>query len=384
MLNFSDRVDLWLRLAFGVLILVGCYFVIQPFLTAIVLAAILAVVSWPMYNRALISFGNRSTLAATLMVLVMIITVLIPLSILTGVLAHQIPDVIDWFRNWVATGMPLPDWIERIPYIGTQIKDAFHFGFDPKAINQFLSKTIDPVTKWVLSVSMGIGNGLFQMALVAFISFFFYRDGQALARRLKLFLNRISGDLAKEYTNILVNTTRSVVFGVIGTAIGQGVVAAIGFLAAGVPGVVLLSFCVCVLSVVPMGPPIVWGGVALWLFANNEVGWGIFMVLWGTLAVSSVDNFIKPILISRGTTLPLALVFLGVFGGILSFGLLGLVLGPIVLSASIAMFQSWIRNPVKIGRVLAEVDGSEARASETVQEDGQFSGEMQDDNLPSR
>ena len=108
----------------------------------------------------------------------------------------------------------------------------------------------------------------------------------------------------------------------------------------------MLSFMVCILSVVPVGPPLVWGPVALWLYATGSPGYAIFLVFWGLLAVSSVDNFVKPILISRGTTLPLALVFLGVFGGILSFGFLGLVLGPILLSAGIAMIQAWLKHPV--------------------------------------
>ncbi len=345
MFNFRDRIDFWLRFGFGALILIGCYYVIQPFLTAIILAAILTVVSWPMYQRAVNSIGN-ATAAAALMITVIIITVLIPLSILSGVLAHQIPEVINWVKDWVTAGMPLPEWLLKLPYVGEVVNEYFHFGFDPKALSSFLQKSFDPVSKWILNISMGIGNGLFQLALVAFIAFFFYRDGQSLARRIRVSLDRISGGLAKEYSDILVNTTRSVVFGVIGTAIGQGVVAAVGFWLAGVPSVVLLSFAVCVLSVVPVGPPLVWGPVALWLCATGNVGWGVFLIVWGIAAVSSVDNFIKPILISRGSTLPLALVFLGVLGGIMSFGPLGIVLGPILLAASIAMFQAWIKNPV--------------------------------------
>ena len=368
MFNFRDRVDLWLRFAFGALILIGCYFVIQPFLTAIVLAAILAVVSWPMYRRALTSFGQNATLAAFVMISIIIITVLIPLSLLSGILAHQIPELVVWTRAWVQDGMPLPEWLVNIPYIGQSINDAFHFGFDPKALSGFLQKAFDPVTKWILSISVGIGNGLFQIALVAFIAFFFYRDGVKLARRMRVFLDRISGGLAKEYTDILVNTTRSVVFGVIGTAIGQGVAAAIGFMIAGVPGVVMLSFAVCVLSVVPVGPPIIWGGVALWQAATGNVGWAVFTCIWGIAVVSSVDNFIKPILISRGTTLPLALVFLGVLGGIMSFGPLGIVLGPIVLSASIAMFQAWIKNPIVRVEDAAAQPPSAAEAVESAPE----------------
>ena len=199
------------------------------------------------------------------------------------------------------------------------------------------------MTSWLVSVSLGVGNGLLQILLVAFISFFFYRDGEFLAVNIKRMLDKVSGGLADEFSSILLNTTRSVVFGVIGTAIGQGLVAAIGFIIVDAPGIVLLSFAVCVLSLVPMGPPLVWFPVALWLFATGSPGLAIFLCLWGVLAVSSVDNFLKPLLISRGTSLPLALVFLGVFGGLLSFGFLGLVLGPVFLAASIAMCQAWLR-----------------------------------------
>ena len=143
-----------------------------------------------------------------------------------------------------------------------------------------------------------------------------------------------------------------------------------GFWIAGVPSIAVLSSLVCVLSVVPVGPPLVWGPVALWLYATGNVGMAIFLVLWGTLAVSSVDNFLKPILISRGTSMPLALVFLGVFGGILSFGFLGLVLGPILLAATLALFKAWVANNpaiarqiVKTTRRLADDDKTPAKTS---------------------
>ena len=149
-------------------------------------------------------------------------------------------------------------------------------------------------------------------------------------------------------------------FGIIGTAIGQGLVAAVGFMIADVPNVLLLSFAVCMLSVVPVGPPLVWGPVALWLWSTGHVGMAVFMVVWGVAAVSSVDNFIKPVLIARGTTLPLALVFLGVFGGIISFGFLGLVLGPILLAAAIAMFSDWTKNP----NLLRRTKGTDGESEE--------------------
>lgn len=368
MINLRDRVDLLLRVAFGVLILVGCYFVISPFITSILLAAILAVVSWPFFEWLNDRFNGHSTLASSVMVLLIIVTILIPLTLVCMVLARQIPDVVYWVRDWIHAGMPLPNWLLSIPYLGQSISDAFKYGIDPEQVRTFIEKAADPLTKSVLSVSWGIGNGLFQLALVAFIVFFFYRDGPSLSKKTGMFINRISGGLATEFTAILVNTTRSVVFGVIGTAIGQGLVAAVGFIIAGVPGVVILSFTVCVLSIVPVGPPLVWGPVALWLYATGNVGMAVFMVLWGTLAVSSVDNFIKPILISRGTSMPLALVFLGVFGGIMSFGFLGLVLGPVLLAATLALFKEWTKNPIRIDKAIARVQRLKKDLTETAED----------------
>ena len=104
------------------------------------------------------------------------------------------------------------------------------------------------------------------------------------------------------------------------------------FLVCGIPNKTLLAFLVFILSMVPMGPPLVWVPVAIALYLKGEMGYAIFLALWGTFAVSSVDNFLKPMLISQGTPLPMALVFLGVFGGLLSFGFLGILLGPIFLS----------------------------------------------------
>lgn len=339
-----DRIDVLIRIAFGAIILLGCFMVLQPFLTAILFSAVLTVVSWPFYMRARSSFVGHKTLSASLMIGIMIITILIPIYILCAVLAQQIPVVIRWVRNWIVSGMPIPDWLASLPYVGESLMHLHSEGFiSAETVNSVFQTAVDPVTSWLVSVSLGVGNGLLQILLVAFISFFFYRDGEFLAVNIKRMLDKVSGGLADEFSSILLNTTRSVVFGVIGTAIGQGLVAAIGFIIVDAPGIVLLSFAVCVLSLVPMGPPLVWFPVALWLFATGSPGLAIFLCLWGVLAVSSVDNFLKPLLISRGTSLPLALVFLGVFGGLLSFGFLGLVLGPVFLAASIAMCQAWLR-----------------------------------------
>lgn len=345
MLSFSERIDVLIRVVLAVAVSIGCYFIIEPFLTAIVIAAILAVVTWPLFMRARVSMGGNTTFPAILMVFLIIVGVLIPTSFLLVAIAQQIPKAVEIVREWIASSFTIPPAIAEIPRIGPWLHDQLLFAIDPASLSSTLQKLLEPMSAWILNAAVNVSQGLLQLALVTFIVFFFYRDGAWFADRIKTLMRRVSGELSNELTNILVNTTRSVVFGLLGTALGQAIVAGIGFWIAGVPGVLMLSFMVFVLSIVPVGPPLIWGPAAIWLYSNGDPGMAAFLVLWGTLAVSSVDNFLKPVLIARGSSLPLALIFLGVFGGVIAFGFLGLILGPILLAVGLSMLQAWLRNP---------------------------------------
>lgn len=359
MLSFSERVDLLIRVVLAVAVSIGCYFIIEPFLTAIVIAAILAVVTWPLFASARSSAGGSTTLPALLMVFLIIIGVLIPSSFLLIALAQQIPKGISVIREWIASGFTIPPAISEIPGIGPWLHDQLLFAIDPASLSTTMQKLLEPLSAALLNAAVNVSNILLQLALVTFIVFFFYRDGAWFADRVQALMKRVSGDLSNELTKILVNTTRSVVFGLVGTALGQAVVAGIGFWIAGVPGILMLCTLVFVLSIVPIGPPLVWGPSAIWLYSQGETGMAVFLVLWGLLAVSSVDNFLKPILIARGSSLPLALIFLGVFGGVIAFGFLGLILGPILLAVGLSMLQAWLKNPI----LAAKLDPDRPRRS---------------------
>lgn len=344
-LRSDNHMDIIVQIILALLVGIGCYFIIEPFLTAIVLAAILAVVTWPLYVHARSSMAGATTMPALLMVGILVILVLIPLSFLLIAVAQQIPKAVTIGREWLASGFTLPDWIVDIPVVGAWLHEQLLFAIDPASLAPTLQKILEPLSAWVLHAAVNVSNGLFQLCLVTFIVFFFYRDGPWFAERSRDLMKRVSGDLSQELTDILVNTTRSVVFGLVGTALGQAIVASIGFWITDVPGILMLSFLVFVLSVVPIGPPLIWGPAAVWLYSTGDVGMAVFLTLWGTFAISSVDNFLKPLLISRGASLPLALVFLGVFGGVIAFGFLGLILGPILLAIGLAMLKAWLRTP---------------------------------------
>lgn len=161
-----------------------------------------------------------------------------------------------------------------------------------------------------------------------------------MAEQLSTAVVRIGGERGATLLNLAGNTVRGVVYGILGTALVQAVIAGIGFAVAGVPGVGVLTLLTFFLSIVPMGPPLVWGPAVFWLFHQGETGWGIFMIIWG-VGVSSIDNFIKPWLISRGSTMPFLLILFGVLGGAIAFGFIGVFLGPTLLAVAYRIIQEW-------------------------------------------
>jgi predicted PurR-regulated permease PerM len=161
-------------------------------------------------------------------------------------------------------------------------------------------------------------------------------------------MERLTGDRARALIEVTAGTVSRVVNGILGTALAQSVLALIGFWIAGVPGAMLLGLLTFFLSIIPVGPPLIWAPAAAWLYIHGEIGWAIFLVVWGLVLISSIDNVVKPYLISRSGSLPLLLVFLGVLGGLLAFGFIGVFIGPVILAVSYTLLSEWLR-PQQVG-----------------------------------
>ena len=174
MVNLRDRIDILIRILFGSAIAIGCYFVVRPFLTAITIAAIVTVVSWPLFFRFKTNLGNRPTPAAFLMVTLLVVCLIIPMMFLSAAVAQQLPSAISGITEYIRT-ISAPLWLKEIPVIGTWLYSQMAIVFQPQALADLMRKMIDPITREVFTIALSLGNGLVQMALVAFIAFFFYR-----------------------------------------------------------------------------------------------------------------------------------------------------------------------------------------------------------------
>lgn len=331
------------RLAAIVVVVFGCYQVLHPFIPALLFAAVVCTATWPVYHRLRDVVGGRVTWAALLMTLLLAVLVIGPSTLLALSLADDVASLFDGARSLLDHGpvMP-PDWLSEVPLVGTALSDYWHrIAASREELNSLLKSLFEPARIVLLGAGKAIGSSLVQLSFAAFIAFFFYRDGEQLVKAARTILEKLAGDLGDSLLSTINGTVIGIVHGIFGTALAQALVALIGFLIAGVPGALALAAGTFLLSMVPIGPPLIWGGAAIWLFVQGSVGWGIFMLAWGLLAVSSIDNVVKPYLISRASSLPLLLILLGVFGGIVAYGFIGIFIGPPMLAIGLTLVQLW-------------------------------------------
>ena len=340
-------------LAVGIL-LGGCTLIIAPFLPALLWAAIMSFTTWGLFQRLTKRLGGRETLAASLLVALMLVLIVLPLMYGLIKFGAEANDLYTQLKEQMQTGLPaLPDWIVGAPLVGSKLESWWHAlaAGDPQVQEQVKSALLW-VSGFLLQIAKAAGSGFGVLLLSCVLVLFFYIGGARGRFWLEGTLQHIGGNRAVELLHVAANTVKSVVYGILGTAAAQGVLAAIGFLMAGVPMVFPLGLGTAVLSLVPFGPALLWGPAAFWLYHEGHTAWAIFMVLWGTLVVSMADNIIKPLLIGKGTDLPLLLIMLGVLGGAMSFGLLGVFLGPTFLAVGFAVLRDWVEN--RAGKAPAE------------------------------
>jgi predicted PurR-regulated permease PerM len=326
------------------LLLGGCALILAPFATVLLWAAIMSFTSWGLFKRISHWLGDRDMLAAALLVSAMIIAIVLPLALALAAFAANAADVTRTIQHQIQDGLPmLPDWISGLPWAGERISQWW-IGLeegDPAVLAQLKAGFLR-ASDYLLIAGKAAGQGLGVLLLSCVFVFFFYIGGAQAGQWLALGLARMAGPGGAQLLDIAGRTVKSVVYGILGTAIAQGGLAAAGFALAGVPAPIVLGLGTALLSVVPFGPALLWIPAAAWLFQSGEIFWAGFVVAWGVLVVGTADNIIKPLVIGKGTDLPFLLILLGVLGGALSFGLLGVFIGPTLLAVGYAVLKDWV------------------------------------------
>jgi predicted PurR-regulated permease PerM len=344
------------RILMGLLmgaVALGCFVVLAPFLSAILWASILTFTTWPVYALLRARLGLRPGVASAVMVAITTIVVVIPLSLAAPGSATEVQQMERWLTGALTAGLPIaPGWIHDIPLAGPTISELWNrWAHDLSAMVAFFRPYFGIGVQFGLGLLLGLANGVLQFVLALFVAFFLYISGESIAERLVVIIRRIAGERADSLIAVTGETVRGVVYGILGTAVIQGMLTTFGLWISGVPSAVLLGVVAGAMSVLPIGAPIVWIPAAIWLLASGETGWGLFLIAWGGVVIGSADNIIRPYFIARGAKLPFLLTTLGVLGGALAFGLLGVFLGPVLLAVAYTLIQEWS------GRAEATPDG---------------------------
>ena len=335
------------RIILGLLLgglLVLAYSVLQLFLVPVAWAAIMAYTTWPLHLRLRRALGGRATLSAVLMALLLTAIFVLPLLWLVAVLRTELVSAYAAVAAYLAQGpRPLPDLVAAIPWLGDWLQQLLdQLARNPEALRQQIGEWVEQRTGELLELLGGVGRNAAKLGLALVTVLFLYRDGETLLDQLRQVLHRFVGARIEGYLSAVGTTTKAVVYGLVLTALAQGVLAGLGYWVAGVNAPVLLAVLTALVALIPFGTPFVWGAIGVWLLLNGQTAAGVGLLLWGTLVVSWVDNVIRPLVISSASRVPFLLVMFGVLGGLAAFGLIGLFVGPVILAILMAVWREWL------------------------------------------
>ncbi|MGN6667432.1 MAG: AI-2E family transporter [Trinickia sp.] len=324
--------------------------VLRPFVVPVAWAFIIAYVTWPIYERMRRAMGNRRSLAALLMTAILTLGLMVPMLLLTLPLTHEALAFWRETAAWFSDGhRALPHPLNSIPWLGAWLQalldDITH---EPSAWRAQLAQWGDRWIGEAAQLAGGIGRNAVKFAFAVLTLFFAYRDGKRLLDDIRHALKPYLGRRLDVYLGAIGDVCRSVVLGIVLTAAAQGALAGIGYWAAGVDAPLLLATLTALAALMPFGTPLVWAPIGIVLLANGNVWAGIGLLIWGTVAVSWIDNVVRPLVMSSTAHMPFLLAVFSILGGIMAFGLIGVFVGPFVIATLLAVWREWQAGSVAV------------------------------------
>ena len=336
------------RIVFAVLVIGGLialsFWILRPFLFALLWATTIVVATWPVMLLVQAKLWNRRWLAVVTMTGFLLLVFIVPLTLGLSAIVTHAETITARARTLMTLDIPdLPAWIERIPFLGQRIAAAWN---EVKAAGrESLAADVKPyvggVARWFAASIGSLGALFIQLLLTMIITAILYASGEKAAAGVRRFTYRLAGARGEAAVRLAAQAIRGVALGVVLTAIVQSIAAGLGLLIAGVPFAAVLTAVIFMLCLAQMGPVLVLIPAVTWLYMTGHSGWGTFLLVWSVI-VLPMDNILRPMLIKRGVDLPLLLVFAGVIGGLISFGMVGIFIGPVVLAVAFNLVEAWI------------------------------------------
>lgn len=319
--------------------------IIKPFLPAMIWATMVVVATWPLLTGIQKKLGGRRVPAVIIMTLALLLIFVVPFTMAAAAIADNAGQILAWVKTLSSlqfSDAP-PAWLQKLPAIGEFAANHWpkYTLDDETGISKKVAPYIATMATWFIREVGNFGMLTMQFLLTVIIAAILYSSGETAADGVLRFGRRLAGESGETVIRLAGQAIRGVALGVVVTALIQSGLAGIGLFIAGIPFVAILTAVIFMLAIAQLGPLPVLAPAVGWLYWSGESAWGTALLVW-TLIVGSIDNIIRPILIKKGADLPLLLIFTGVVGGLVAFGLVGIFIGPVVLAVTYTLLAAWV------------------------------------------
>lgn len=333
-----------LSMLFTILILVGAAIVLSPFLLAILWAGIIATAFWPLHCRVRAKLPGKPNLAAFGSTLLVAFLLVGPMIALIVFMVQDVLVITDFLRQADQQGVPVPDWLASVPVIGDMLAKAWgDYLSVPEQVSGLLRETlvkrIGVVQGTAGAILLELLGRVATLFFALWVLFFFYRDGSSISIRMNRLGTDWLGARWKPYVSHMPPALRAAVNGLVIVSFAEAVILAVLFALCGVFAPVLMGVATAIIAFVPMAAPALLAVIGTVLFLSGNGAAAIVLISVGTLVVMIADYLVRPLLIQGGTHLPFLAVLFGVFGGVITMGIVGLIIGPVLLVLLVVFFE---------------------------------------------
>jgi len=340
----SDLTRTTLAVLFVAGLIGTCFWILRPFLPAVIWATTLVVATWPIMLRAQRRLWNSRGLAVAIMTFALLCVFVVPFWLAVTTIADNFDRIVEGATSLASFKLPPPPgWLVGVPFFGDRAALFWHnmaaSGIDPLVAKA--APYAGDVASWFVAALGGLGIVLVQFLLTVVIAAIMYGSGEHAAAIARRFGRRLAGERGEQSVRLAGQAIRAVALGVVVTALAQSVLGGVGIALAGMPFAAVLTAVMFMLCLAQLGPLPVLVPAVIWLYWSGDTGWGTFLLVWSIL-LSTLDSVLRPMLIRKGAHLPLLLLLAGVIGGLIAFGLVGIFLGPVVLAVGYTLLQSWM------------------------------------------
>ncbi|MDX7990396.1 AI-2E family transporter YdiK [Xenorhabdus littoralis] len=346
--SHHDLPKLLFALFFILLLITTSFWVLSPFVLGFIWSGMVVIATWPLLEKLQQRLWGKRWIAVSVMTLLLVLLFVIPIALLVGSLVENSAPLIAWAKSPSVFQLPQLEWLSRIPVVGDDLylkwQDLIADGS-----NMLLNKIppyIGKAATWFFAQAANAGRFLFHMALMVMFSVLLYWKGEHVMLSIRHFAIRLADKRGDAVVLLAAQSIRAVALGVVVTALVQAIAGGIGLAIAGIPYPMILTVLMFVCCVAQLGPLLVLIPSIAWLYWTGETTWGTLLVVW-SLILTTMDGVLRPFLIRLGADLPMVLILTGVIGGILSLGVIGLFIGPVVLAVSYRLLLAWMNEVPK-------------------------------------